>query len=66
MDIWKEDTLKCSGNNLPKVHSMVSGKERLLFFDHENPEKVANELSDFKLLYWDTVIPKSHQHNKTY
>ena len=33
MHIWKEDTLKCSGNNFPKVYSVESGKERLLIFD---------------------------------
>ena len=33
MHIWKEDTLKCLGNNLLKVYSVVSGKERLLIFD---------------------------------
>ena len=30
---WKEDTLKCSGNNLLKVYSVVNGRERLLIFD---------------------------------
>ena len=30
--IWKEDTLKSSGNNFPKLYSVESGKERLLIF----------------------------------
>ena len=33
MHICKEDTLKCSGNNFPKVYSVVSRKGRLLIFD---------------------------------
>jgi len=47
--------LKCSGNNLLKVYSMVNKKERLLIFDRRNPEKLASNL-DFKLLYWAMFI----------
>ena len=33
MDIWKEDTPKCSGNNLSKVCFVVNSKERPLIVD---------------------------------
>lgn len=57
MHIWKEHiTPKCSGNNSLKVCSVV--RKLLILMTTENPEIVASRPSDFKWLYWDTVISK--------
>ena len=49
MHSCKEDTLKYSGNNFPKVYSVVSGKERLLIFDHWKPWKSSSQAVRLKI-----------------
>ena len=65
----KEDTLKCSGNNLSKVYSVVhvSGKEKLFTLDQWKTLKVSITSCQTSNCYTGTqLFLKSHQHNKPY